>query len=71
MHFKPLVGNVWSVRIGDHYRGVAQKHGDLVVWFWIGTHEDYKVRQAVAVAAERLGQCFARASDFCREVCHP
>ena len=28
-------------RIGDHYRAVAQKHGDLVVWFWIGTHEDY------------------------------
>ena len=41
MQFKPLVGNVWSVRIGDHYRAVAQKHGDLVVWFWIGTHEDY------------------------------
>ena len=41
MQFKPLVGNVWSVRIGDHYRAVAQKHGDLIVWFWIGTHEDY------------------------------
>jgi hypothetical protein len=41
MQFKPLFGNVWSVRIGDHYRAVAQKHGDLVVWFWIGTHEDY------------------------------
>ena len=43
MQFKPLVGNVWSVRIGDHYRAVAQKHGDLVVWFWIGTHEDYNI----------------------------
>src|SRR6476661_3243137 len=41
MQFKQLVGKVWSVRIGDHYRAVAQKHGDLVVWFWIGTHEDY------------------------------
>lgn len=41
MQFKPLVGNVWSVRIGDHYRAVAQKHGDLIVWFWIGTHEEY------------------------------
>ena len=41
MQFKPLVGNVRSVRIRDHYRAVAQKHGDLVVWFWIGTHEDY------------------------------
>jgi hypothetical protein len=41
MQFKPLFANVWSVRIGDHYRPVAQKHGDLVVWFWIGTHEEY------------------------------
>ena len=41
MQFKPLVGNVWSRRIGDHYRAVAQKHGDLIVSFWIGTHEDY------------------------------
>ena len=41
MQFKPLVGDVWSGRIGDHYRAVARKHGDLVVWFWIGTHEDY------------------------------
>jgi hypothetical protein len=47
MQFKPLVGNVWSVRIGDQYRAAAQKHGDLVVCFWIGTHEDYNnfVRQ--------------------------
>ena len=47
MQFKRLVGNVWSVRIGDHYRAVAQKHGDLVVWFWISTHEEYNnfVRQ--------------------------
>jgi len=47
MQFKPLVGNVWSVRIGDHYRAIAQKHGDLAVWFWIGTREDYNnfVRQ--------------------------
>src|SRR5262249_1992153 len=45
--FTPLVGNVWSVRIGDHYRAMAQKHGDLVVWFWTGTHEEYNnfVRQ--------------------------
>jgi hypothetical protein len=47
MQFKGLDGNVWSVRIGDHYRAVAHKHSDVVVWFWIGTHEDYNnfVRQ--------------------------
>ena len=41
MHFKPLTGNVWSVRIGNSYRAVARCDGDLAVWFWIGTHEEY------------------------------
>jgi len=41
MHFKPLTGNVWSVRIGNSYRAVARRDGDLAVWFWIGTHEEY------------------------------
>jgi hypothetical protein len=41
MQFKPLVANVWSVRIGDHYRALARRDGDLIIWFWIGTHEDY------------------------------
>jgi hypothetical protein len=47
MRFKPLAGNVWSVRIGDRYRALAQKHDELIVWFWIGTHEEYNnfVRQ--------------------------
>jgi hypothetical protein len=47
MQFKPLVGNVWSVRISDHYRALAHRDRDLIVWFWIGTHEDYNnfVRQ--------------------------
>ena len=41
MQFKPLIGNVWSVRIGNSYRAVAHRDGDLVAWFWIGTHEHY------------------------------
>jgi hypothetical protein len=41
MKFKPLIGNVWSVRIGNNYRALARRHGDLAVWFWIGTHEEY------------------------------
>ncbi len=41
MQFKPVVRNVWSARIGDHYRALAQKDSDVFVWFWIGTHEDY------------------------------
>ena len=47
MQFKPLRADVWSVRIGDHYRALARRDGELVVWFWIGTHEEYNdlVRQ--------------------------
>jgi len=41
LQLKPLVGDVLSVRIGDHYRALARRHDDLVVWFWIGTHEAY------------------------------
>jgi len=41
MMFKPLGRNVWSVRIGDHYRALGKRSGDLIVWFWIGTHEEY------------------------------
>jgi hypothetical protein len=32
---------VFSVRIGLHYRAVALRHRDELVWFWIGTHADY------------------------------
>lgn len=41
MQFKPLAKNVWSVRIGDHYRALARRENELVVWFWIGTYADY------------------------------
>jgi hypothetical protein len=29
------------VRIGDHYRALGLREGDIVSWFWIGTHEQY------------------------------
>ena len=44
LHFKcvNLKDSVYSVRIGDNYRalGIRDKN-DVVVWFWIGTHEEY------------------------------
>jgi hypothetical protein len=40
LHFKK-VGRYWSARIGIHYRAVAVQEGDDLVWFWIGTHEEY------------------------------
>ncbi|MEO7724162.1 MAG: hypothetical protein ABIU29_05665 [Chthoniobacterales bacterium] len=41
LQFKPLIDNIWSVRIGNSYRALARRYDDLVVWFWIGTHEEY------------------------------
>jgi hypothetical protein len=42
LHFKKLKGNIWSVRIGDHYRTTGYfLESDTFVWLWIGTHEEY------------------------------
>ena len=41
LHFKPLVRDVWSVRINQSYRALGRKRGNLIVWFWIGTHAEY------------------------------
>ena len=41
LHFKSLFGEVWSVRINQSYRAVGRRKGDLIVWFWIGTHSEY------------------------------
>lgn len=41
LHFKPLFTNVWSIRINQNYRALGRRNGNLIVWFWIGTHADY------------------------------
>jgi len=41
LHFKPLVGDVWSVRINQNYRALGRRRGSFIVWFWIGTHAEY------------------------------
>ncbi len=43
LHFKPLNGfdGVWSVRISLPYRAVGVRCGDVIQWFWIGTHGDF------------------------------
>jgi hypothetical protein len=41
LHFKPLIGNVWSVRVNQNYRALGRRRGSLIVWFWIGTHAEY------------------------------
>jgi len=40
LHFKRL-GDVWSVRVGAHYRALGSEVEDGIVWIWIGTHDEY------------------------------
>ncbi len=43
LRFKKLEGeaDVWSVRVNLDLRAVAQRSGDTVTWFWIGTHKEF------------------------------
>jgi len=43
LEFKKLPPHqdIWSVRITDDYRAVGQRQGEVVVWFFIGTHAEY------------------------------
>ena len=41
LDFKPHQEPDWSVRVGAHHRAVGARHGDEIVWHWIGTHEAY------------------------------
>ncbi|MGC9577000.1 MAG: hypothetical protein ACPF1Y_18085 [Desulfobacterota bacterium U4-17] len=34
-------GHYWSVRVGLRYRAVAVEVPEGLLWFWIGSHEDY------------------------------
>ena len=35
------VNEYWSVRVGLHYRALAVEIDGDIVWYWIGTHEQY------------------------------
>lgn len=41
LHFK-RVGKYWSVRIGSSHRALGVDSPKGVLWFWIGTHEEYE-----------------------------
>jgi hypothetical protein len=43
LHFKKVGGNkqLWSVRVGHHYRALGMDKPEGVVWFWIGAHAEY------------------------------
>jgi hypothetical protein len=37
----PPFDDIWSVRINNNYRAIGRVDGDLIVWFFIGSHADY------------------------------
>lgn len=43
LHFKRVHSSlpVYSVRIGIGYRAVGIRKDSEMIWFWIGSHEDY------------------------------
>jgi hypothetical protein len=44
LHFKRIHSTkpVYSVRVGLGWRAVGLRRGDNMVWYWIGSHADYK-----------------------------
>lgn len=40
LHFKKL-GRLWSARVGLHYCALATEVEKGMLWFWIGTHDEY------------------------------
>ena len=40
LHFK-TIRRYRSVRVGMHYRALAVRVPEGLLWFWIGTHSDY------------------------------
>jgi hypothetical protein len=36
------VGDLWSARVGLHYRALARDEGGALAWFWIGHHSEYE-----------------------------
>lgn len=53
LQFKELTSDLWSIRISLSYRALARRRGELVTWFWIGTHAEYD-RLISDIVAHRL-----------------
>jgi mRNA-degrading endonuclease RelE of RelBE toxin-antitoxin system len=42
LNFKKITkDNVYSIRIGISYRALGIYQPNVLIWFWIGSHEDY------------------------------
>ena len=44
LHFKRVHSSlpIYSVRITKDYRAVSILRGEMVIWFWTGSHSDYE-----------------------------
>ncbi len=42
-HFKKIgqQNQLWSVRVGSQYRALGREKPLGIVWFWIGSHDEY------------------------------
>lgn len=40
LHFKKIE-DMWSVRVGSHYRALAVSVQESILWIWIGSHAEY------------------------------
>jgi hypothetical protein len=40
LHLK-RIEELWSVRVGQHYRAIGIDAPDGIQWIWIGSHADY------------------------------
>ena len=41
LHFKKI-GQIWSARVGKQYRALGRDIPEGVLWFWIGSHDQYE-----------------------------
>lgn len=41
LHFKKI-DELWSVRVGDHYRALGIDVKEGIYWIWIGSHAEYE-----------------------------
>lgn len=40
LHFKK-VNEFWSIRIGLRYRALGVQKDENIIWFWLGSHNEY------------------------------
>jgi len=43
LHFKKVgkKKQLWSVRIGSHFRALGTEKPEGILWFWVGPHSTY------------------------------